>query len=89
MTDTQLLTALREEFRLLRAVLTEPPSMVLTTAEVVKILKVDARWLTEWHKEGILPSRYGAQKSGYKWSRAEVLTLQTKLLTGEVKLPKR
>lgn len=89
MTDTELLTALREEFRLLRKVLSEPPSMVLTTGEVVKILKVDARWFDKWHKDGILPSRYGTKNSGYKWSRAEVLALQVKLLTGEMQLPKR
>jgi hypothetical protein len=85
----RILLKIYKELKQIRSILSSESRLIVTTPEAARILDVDARSLSAFHKEGMLPSRYGAQKSGYKYSRAEVLTLQQMLLTGQVRLPSR
>lgn len=86
----KLLQELIDEFRLLREELTINTKTTMTTREVCRFLGIKDPWvLTLMHRQGFLPSRYGGQSGGYKYSRAEVQITQAKLLSGEIQLPKR
>lgn len=90
MTDTEILLEIRDQVKRLNDTIRAENRTVFSTAEACDFLQIgDTRPLDVWFKAGILTQRYGAQKSGYKWSKREIIVLQAKLLTGEVTIPKR
>jgi len=90
MTDTQILREVLKELREIKEAVKNESRVTLSTSEACQYLQIkDARVLTQLYNEGILPSRYGAQRSGYKYAKSEIVALQTKLLTGEIQLPRR
>lgn len=89
-TEKELLRAILQEIKLLREETYSSNKPTMSTSEACQYLGVtDARVLTTFYNMGLLPSRYGGQKSGFKYSKKEVHALQTKLLIGEVVMPKR
>lgn len=90
MTDTEILTAILAEIRLMREEAKKDARPHMTTKEALEYLGYkDQMLLTLWHREGYLPNRHGSNKSGYKYLKSEVLALKTMLFTGEVKVPSR
>lgn len=89
MNQEEILRAVLEEIKLLREEIAGNNRPIMTTEEVCKFLGIKHPWiLTHFHKKGFLPGRYGSQRGGYKYSKSEVQYLQTKLISGEVRMPK-
>lgn len=91
MTEKEILLEIKKSVDRLNQTLLAENRKVMTTKEACDYLDIvdGGRVLTHFYNKGILTQRYGAQNSGYKYSKAEINTLQTKLLTGEIQLPKR
>lgn len=90
MSETEILMEVLNEIKLLREEIAGNNRPTISTIEACRLLQIkDQRILTYFHRQGILPSRYGAQRSGYKYLRSEVQVLQSKLLSGEIQLPKK
>lgn len=88
MTDKEIIQEVLNQIRLLREEIAQASNQTLSTVEACSFLKLkDARYLNYFNAKGFLP-RYGGMKTGYKYSRKHLEALQTKLLSGEVYLPK-
>lgn len=90
MTDTEIQLEILKAIKKLDESIRSENRKVMTTQEACEFLGIaEGRTLTHFFNTGVLTQRYGAQHSGYKWSKAEIMMLQNKLLIGEVQLPKR
>lgn len=100
MTETEILHEICKEIRLLRKQsakdiaalreeLTAHTKTTMTTKEVCDFLKIRHPWpLTLLHRQGLL-QRYGSSHAGYKYQRSHIQSLQVKLLSGEIQMPKQ
>ena len=89
MTKADILLEIRKEIQNLREEVIAQTRPILTTKEACSLLGIkDARILNIFFDKGVLTSRYGGTKCGYKWSRGELMVAQAKLLFGEIQLPK-
>lgn len=89
MSETEILLEICNQIKLLRKEVAGANSPTISTSEVFKILGTKShRALKHFHEQGLL-NRYGSQKSGHRYSRAEIAMLQTKLMIGEITMPKR
>lgn len=89
MTESEILIEIKKEIQNLREEVISQTRPILSTKEACSLLGIkDARILNIFFEKGELTHRYGATKCGYKWSRGELMVLQSKLLFGVIQFPK-